>query len=197
MKCNMLLQAYMWCDGPGVPQVLPAVLAKPWATVAAALDMPPVLVYATYNLLNWRLIADPLPAADLAASQRPTGAAPGVAEATAAAAAVRGGGGGSGMSLQQSAVAAAGVAAVGPAGAGGNGGGMSQQEAAAAGVQVGERTPLGVELGNLVCLHVSMRLQRKPTTNHFAEDSLYSVFPAVLCDSLRCRAYGTFCDGIS
>lgn len=48
-------QGYLWCaSGPGgVPKTLPAVLAKPWATVAAALHMPPVLVYATYNLMNW------------------------------------------------------------------------------------------------------------------------------------------------
>lgn len=44
----------MWCDGPGTPSVLPAGLAAPWCAVAAALDMPPVLVYATYNLANWR-----------------------------------------------------------------------------------------------------------------------------------------------
>lgn len=48
------VQAYMWCDGPAVPTTLPAVLAKPWATVSAALHMLPVLVYATYNLMNWR-----------------------------------------------------------------------------------------------------------------------------------------------
>jgi hypothetical protein len=34
--------------------VLPAGLAAPWCAVSAALDMPPVLVYATYNLYNWR-----------------------------------------------------------------------------------------------------------------------------------------------
>lgn len=44
----------MWCAGPDVPSALPAQLAQPWATVAAALRMPPVLVYATYNLMNWR-----------------------------------------------------------------------------------------------------------------------------------------------
>jgi indoleamine 2,3-dioxygenase len=48
------MQAYMWGGGPDVPTTLPAVLARPWATVAAALHMPPVLVYATYNLMNWR-----------------------------------------------------------------------------------------------------------------------------------------------
>lgn len=50
----------MWCESPGPgpqgspPQVLPAVLAVPWVDVARALDMPPVLVYATYNLYNWK-----------------------------------------------------------------------------------------------------------------------------------------------
>lgn len=48
------MQAYMWCAGPDVPKTLPSLLAVPWATVAAALHMPPVLVYATYNLMNWR-----------------------------------------------------------------------------------------------------------------------------------------------
>jgi hypothetical protein len=47
-------QAYCWCDGPDPPPALPAHLARPWVAVAAALDMPPVLTYATYNLLNWR-----------------------------------------------------------------------------------------------------------------------------------------------
>lgn len=47
-------QAYMWCEEGPTPQVLPARLAVPWAAVSRALDMPPVLVYATYNLYNWR-----------------------------------------------------------------------------------------------------------------------------------------------
>jgi hypothetical protein len=51
---SFLAHGYLWCDGPGTPQALPAALAAPWAAVAAALGMPPVLVYATYNLLNWR-----------------------------------------------------------------------------------------------------------------------------------------------
>lgn len=48
------MQGYVWCDGPQPPTVLPADLAAPWCAVSAALDMPPVLVYATYNLYNWR-----------------------------------------------------------------------------------------------------------------------------------------------
>ncbi len=51
-------QAYMWCEadrGPP-PQTLPSRLAIPWASVSKSLEMPPVLVYATYNLLNWRRI---------------------------------------------------------------------------------------------------------------------------------------------
>eukprot|EP00955_Chlamydomonas_euryale_P111228 366050-Chlamydomonas_euryale.AAC.14 len=50
------MQAYMWCeqDGSPPPSMLPAVLAVPWAATAARVGMPPVLVYATYNLLNWR-----------------------------------------------------------------------------------------------------------------------------------------------
>jgi indoleamine 2,3-dioxygenase len=45
------LQGYMWCDGPDVPSSLPQVLAQPFAAVSAAIGMPPVLVYATYNLM--------------------------------------------------------------------------------------------------------------------------------------------------
>ena len=48
------LQGYLWCDGPGVPPLLPAGVAGPWCTVAAALDMPPVLTYSSYNLSNWQ-----------------------------------------------------------------------------------------------------------------------------------------------
>lgn len=59
--CPMHLQAYMWCAGPQVPTVLPSLLAKPWATVSAAVHMPPVLVYATYNLLNWRRLDETQP----------------------------------------------------------------------------------------------------------------------------------------
>lgn len=50
------VQSYMWCEDGPTPQILPARLAQPWVAVAAALDMPPVLVYATYNLYNWRKI---------------------------------------------------------------------------------------------------------------------------------------------
>lgn len=47
----------MWCDtSPSPPTRLPRTLAVPWAHAAALLDMPPVLVYATYNLLNWRRV---------------------------------------------------------------------------------------------------------------------------------------------
>ncbi len=42
---SFLAHGYMWCDGPGVPPMLPARLAAPWCAVAAALDMPPVLTY--------------------------------------------------------------------------------------------------------------------------------------------------------
>ena len=58
----------MWCAGPEVPTTLPAVLSRPWATVAAALRMPPVLVYATYNLMNWQRldVAQPIALGNLA-----------------------------------------------------------------------------------------------------------------------------------
>eukprot|EP00197_Chlamydomonas_leiostraca_P010343 CAMPEP_0202859958 /NCGR_PEP_ID=MMETSP1391-20130828/1867_1 /ASSEMBLY_ACC=CAM_ASM_000867 /TAXON_ID=1034604 /ORGANISM="Chlamydomonas leiostraca, Strain SAG 11-49" /LENGTH=241 /DNA_ID=CAMNT_0049539073 /DNA_START=40 /DNA_END=762 /DNA_ORIENTATION=+ len=51
---SFIAHAYMWCESPGPPQSLPPVLAVPWAAVSRALGMPPVLVYATYNLYNWR-----------------------------------------------------------------------------------------------------------------------------------------------
>ncbi|KAL4421502.1 hypothetical protein ABPG75_010793 [Micractinium tetrahymenae] len=51
---SFLSHGYMWCDDPEPPTTLPALLAAPWCAVAAALDMPPVLTYSTYNLLNWR-----------------------------------------------------------------------------------------------------------------------------------------------
>jgi indoleamine 2,3-dioxygenase len=49
--------AYMWCDGAPhdpPPASLPRSLAAPWCAVAEGLDMPPVLTYAVYNLLNFR-----------------------------------------------------------------------------------------------------------------------------------------------
>jgi len=51
---SFLAHAHIWLGGPTPPAELPARLAVPWAAVAAALDMPPVLVYSTYNLINWR-----------------------------------------------------------------------------------------------------------------------------------------------
>jgi len=58
---SFLPHAYMWCERgkATTPTVLPARLAQPWAAVSKAVGMPPVLVYATYNLLNWRRL-DPL-----------------------------------------------------------------------------------------------------------------------------------------
>ncbi|GIL76254.1 hypothetical protein Vretifemale_5731 [Volvox reticuliferus] len=47
-------QAYMWCEPGPPPSILPAVLAVPWVRIAAAIDMPPILTYASYNLCNWR-----------------------------------------------------------------------------------------------------------------------------------------------
>lgn len=51
---SFLSHAYVWCEGDAPAMTLPALLAVPWAAVAARLDMPPVLVHATYNLYNWR-----------------------------------------------------------------------------------------------------------------------------------------------
>lgn len=59
--CLLAIQGYLWCDGPGVPAALPAKLAVPWVAVSGALGMPPVLTYATCNLLNWRRCEGRLP----------------------------------------------------------------------------------------------------------------------------------------
>ena len=59
---SFLSHAYIWADAAGgaldtpPPAVLPARLAKPWVAVSGALEVPPILTYATYNLLNWRRI---------------------------------------------------------------------------------------------------------------------------------------------
>uniref|UniRef100_A0A383VPZ4 Indoleamine 2,3-dioxygenase n=1 Tax=Tetradesmus obliquus TaxID=3088 RepID=A0A383VPZ4_TETOB len=54
MVLAFLTHGFLWCDGPGVPSVLTQLLAQPFAAVSAAIGMPPVLTYATYNLMNWR-----------------------------------------------------------------------------------------------------------------------------------------------
>ncbi|KAG2438059.1 hypothetical protein HXX76_005669 [Chlamydomonas incerta] len=51
---SFLAHAYMWCEPGPPPALLPAVLAVPWARLSAAVGMPPILTYATYNLYNWR-----------------------------------------------------------------------------------------------------------------------------------------------
>ncbi|KAG2450623.1 hypothetical protein HYH02_004463 [Chlamydomonas schloesseri] len=61
MVLSFLSHAYVWCEPGPPPAVLPAVLAVPWARAAAAVGMPPVLTYATYNLLNWRRLDPSLP----------------------------------------------------------------------------------------------------------------------------------------
>jgi indoleamine 2,3-dioxygenase len=55
---SFLAHAFVWCgpeDAPP-PAALPPVLAAPWVALSTALEVPPVLTYATYNLLNWRRI---------------------------------------------------------------------------------------------------------------------------------------------
>jgi indoleamine 2,3-dioxygenase len=52
---SFLSHAYVWGELDGAPpRALPARLAVPWCAVSSALDVPPVMTYATYNLLNWR-----------------------------------------------------------------------------------------------------------------------------------------------
>lgn len=53
---SYIAHAYVWGDPSYTPSTLPAKVARPWVAVAAALDVPPVLNYACYVLLNWRRI---------------------------------------------------------------------------------------------------------------------------------------------
>ncbi|GAB4425454.1 MAG: hypothetical protein OHK0039_43150 [Bacteroidia bacterium] len=50
---GMLSHAYLQASAS---RVLPAVLAQPWAAVAAQLGRPPVLAHASFALQNWRRI---------------------------------------------------------------------------------------------------------------------------------------------
>merc|ERR1712178_296814 len=51
-----LAHAYVWCD-PDKPQtILIQKIAVPLVRMAEVLSVPPVLSYATYNLLNWHHI---------------------------------------------------------------------------------------------------------------------------------------------
>eukprot|EP00057_Strongylocentrotus_purpuratus_P008220 XP_011662694.1 PREDICTED: indoleamine 2,3-dioxygenase 2-like [Strongylocentrotus purpuratus] len=47
---------YVWCDGEeGIPEVLPACLAVPYAAVAERLQVPPSISQYSFILLNWKL----------------------------------------------------------------------------------------------------------------------------------------------
>jgi indoleamine 2,3-dioxygenase len=52
---SFLSHAFIWLESPHSSE-LPAHLAVPWVAVSKALDMPPILTYSTYNLINWRKI---------------------------------------------------------------------------------------------------------------------------------------------
>ncbi|KAG2438003.1 hypothetical protein HXX76_005617 [Chlamydomonas incerta] len=58
---SFLAHAYVWCEPGPPPALLPAVLAVPWARLSAAVGMPSVLTYATYNLYNWKRLDPGLP----------------------------------------------------------------------------------------------------------------------------------------
>ena len=62
--------AYVWGDSEAASQ-LPAQLARPWQAVAARLERPPVLSYASYALFNWRRLdsAGPIALGNLALLQ--------------------------------------------------------------------------------------------------------------------------------
>ncbi len=57
---SFLSHAYVWAGGDTPPEdgTLPARLALPWVALSNALEVPPVLTYATFNLLNWRRLDD-------------------------------------------------------------------------------------------------------------------------------------------
>ena len=59
---SYLGQAYVWGE-PAAPVALPARLAVPWHTVAAALGREPILSYASYALWNWRRLDESGPIA--------------------------------------------------------------------------------------------------------------------------------------
>lgn len=55
MILSFLGHAYVW-GGERPATVIPSILAKPWAAVAALSGRPPVLSYASYAIDNWRRI---------------------------------------------------------------------------------------------------------------------------------------------
>jgi indoleamine 2,3-dioxygenase len=52
---SYLGHAYVWGE-EGLPECIPAILAKPWYEVGKVLGRPPVLSYASYALQNWKRI---------------------------------------------------------------------------------------------------------------------------------------------
>lgn len=57
MLLSYLGHAFVWGEAESAARI-PAAIAMPWCAVAAALERPPVLSYASYALDNWRLIDD-------------------------------------------------------------------------------------------------------------------------------------------
>lgn len=58
---SFLGHAYLWGGTPAAN--IPQILAQPWCQVAAYLDRPPILSYASYALHNWRRIDPAAPIA--------------------------------------------------------------------------------------------------------------------------------------
>lgn len=54
---SFLSHTYIWLEAPWPhSSSLTAALAVPWARVSREINMPPILTYSTYNLLNWKRI---------------------------------------------------------------------------------------------------------------------------------------------
>lgn len=62
MVLSFLAHAYIWCCPSEAPvTTLPARLAVPWCAISEKLKRPPILVYRSYNMENWRRIDDSRP----------------------------------------------------------------------------------------------------------------------------------------
>lgn len=58
---SFIAHAYVWADSSQPAERLPELIAVPWSAIARSLGIHPILVYATYNLMNWRRLDPELP----------------------------------------------------------------------------------------------------------------------------------------
>ncbi|KAF9112101.1 hypothetical protein BGX27_003983 [Mortierella sp. AM989] len=52
---SILAHSYVWGSGLDIAQSIPEPLAVPWQAISDAIDIPPVLTYASNDLWNWKL----------------------------------------------------------------------------------------------------------------------------------------------